>query len=50
MIANEPGTDNEGYGNLIYVDEDGVAVMGDNLPPIRFCPWCGAPKEAVKDE
>ncbi len=38
--ALEGGTDNEGYGKLIYIDGD-VTTTGCNLPPIKYCPWCG---------
>ena len=38
--AHENGTDNEAYGQLIYDDDD----LGCNLPPIKFCPWCGKPR------
>lgn len=52
--AQEEGTDNEGYGSLIYdmshdrerpVEEKyiGCSVSSD-LPPVRFCPWCGDEK------
>lgn len=34
------GTDNEGYGPLIYFHDD-YWMMGDNLPTLEFCPWCG---------
>jgi hypothetical protein len=41
--AKQPGTDNEEYDSLIYVDvDDGKTKIGAKLPPIRFCPWCGA--------
>jgi len=42
--AHEIGTDNEGCGELIY-EIDGHSKIGYGLPPIRFCPWCGAPKD-----
>ena len=49
--AHESGTDNEGYEELVvYYDESwpngrpvGVPLIGDDLPPIQFCPWCGRP-------
>ena len=44
LKAQQSGTDNEGYGRLIQVYPDGAASMGSDLPPIRFCPWCGADK------
>jgi len=50
--AQESGTDNEGYGALLGYErtdaEIPVKVTGwyigdrDELPPIKFCPWCGA--------
>ena len=43
--AQQSGTDNEGYGRLIYeCGRDGPLMMGCDLEPIKFCPWCG--KEA----
>jgi hypothetical protein len=42
--AHESGTDNEGYGSLIA---EGLRI-GYELPPVRFCPWCGSPKESVQ--
>jgi len=39
--ALTPGTDSEGWQQLIW-DEDGVVEMGQNLPQINFCPWCGS--------
>ena len=41
--AVEEDTDNEGYEALAHYSDDGSVVMGSNLPPIKFCPWCGAP-------
>jgi hypothetical protein len=38
--AHERGSDNEGYGALICYTQEGPE-MGDGLPPIKFCPWCG---------
>lgn len=43
LLANMLGTDNESYGCLIY-GKKRPFMMGDGLPPIKFCPWCGAPK------
>jgi hypothetical protein len=47
--ARERGTDAEGYGEEITVTEPGYPPeeypahyeIGHDLPPIRFCPWCG---------
>lgn len=40
--AQEDETDNEGYGSLVYWDEDrGGWLTGSDLPPIARCPWCG---------
>ena len=40
--AMEVGTDNEGYGRLIYTDDPPWPFrMGCDLPPLDFCPWCG---------
>ena len=46
QLAQQAGSDNEGYGALIYrrYDNGQIEVMGIGLPPIRFCPWCGANK------
>lgn len=41
--AHEAGTDHEGYEPLIWYD-GGNAYIGDGLPMVRFCPWCGAGK------
>ena len=35
------GTDNEGYGKLISL-EDGKYSAGEGLNDLKFCPWCGA--------
>ena len=45
--AHEIGTDNEEYSVLVWYDEDdkGRAAIGSDLPPVRFCPWCGAVKQ-----
>ncbi len=40
--AQQSGTDNEGYGRLMWVHA-GIASMGCGLPPIDYCPWCGTP-------
>lgn len=42
-MAHGSGTDNEGYEALI---SDGR--MGYELPPLRFCPWCGTPKSRLE--
>lgn len=41
--AHKRGTDNESYDVLIGY-ENGLPVIGSDLPPVRFCPWCGARK------
>jgi hypothetical protein len=33
-------TDNEGWGPLAKVEANLIHI-GDELPPIRYCPWCG---------
>lgn len=49
------GTDSEAYGSLLrdYANPQrhrGVVMrppdwhMGLELPPVKFCPWCGAKK------
>lgn len=42
--AQASGTDSEGYGALVRENRKGNVELGLHLPPIRFCPWCGAPK------
>lgn len=44
--AHEDGTDNEGYASLIYYDHDERVIIGNDLPAVNFCPWCGAKKDA----
>ena len=55
--ANDEGTDGEGFGSLIWYTEFDddlrpyTSVLGDppavsELPPLRYCPWCGARKDA----
>ncbi len=39
--AQEDGTDNEGWGKLIDYYGANDANIGSDLPPIKFCPWCG---------
>lgn len=41
--AHEIGTDNEGWGRLAW-DLHGEMHLGLETPPVRFCPWCAAPK------
>lgn len=40
------GTDGEAYGPLFFRDNKGsIAVMAGSIEtPLRFCPWCAAPK------
>lgn len=45
-IAHTMGTDSEEYGSLIGPDSGATYAYGMS-DPIRFCPWCGSPKEAV---
>lgn len=50
--ANQKSSDNEGYGALVYDGEEpwmkpedkGRAHIGSYLPPVSFCPFCGAKK------
>lgn len=47
--AHEAGTDDEVYASRVRYDRSGDAVIGGReieLPPVRFCPWCGDPKGA----
>jgi len=39
--ALQRGTDNEGYGTLIYALDDKNWCAGVGLPTITYCPWCG---------
>lgn len=41
--AQGPCTDNEGYGRLLRRDGPDAWSIGSNLPPLKFCPWCGKP-------
>ena len=52
--AHSEGTDNEGNGPLIwyrhhdsrpYAGGLGSALDTTELPPLKFCPWCGENKE-----
>lgn len=45
-VAHHRGTDNEAYGPLILGEESlqPYPLIGDLLPVVRFCPWCGAEK------
>jgi hypothetical protein len=44
--AQQSGTDNEGYGPLLYRSRDGDAWrIGDGLQAVYFCPWCGEEKD-----
>jgi hypothetical protein len=46
--AHEFGTDNEMYHSLVHYAQDSKeALIGMDLPPVRFCPWCGKPKLRV---
>jgi phage terminase large subunit-like protein len=38
--AHTDGTDNEGYMQLVW-NKRGVFYIGDTLPPVIYCPWCG---------
>ena len=38
--ATEPGTDRESYGSLVE-ELGGEWYLTSELPPIKFCPWCG---------
>lgn len=44
--AQQPGTDNEMYGQLLrnYGGASNDWHIGCDLPPVKFCPWCGAKK------
>jgi len=44
--ALEDGTDQEGFGPLIREYDEFVIGKEEELPPIKFCPWCGARIEA----
>ena len=38
--AQQDGSDNEGYGPLIYKIDDEYHI-GCYLTSMKFCPWCG---------
>lgn len=48
--ALQMGTDAEAYGSLIAFhdrqreEHPGRFVAGFDMPPLNFCPWCGAKK------
>lgn len=49
--AHERKTDNEQYGRLIHCNDETdpeyaepYPTIGSGLPPVKFCPWCGAEK------
>lgn len=46
LRAQQSGTDNEMYGRLLRI-MDGDALIGCDLDPIEYCPWCGTP---LKDD
>jgi hypothetical protein len=51
--VHQPFTDSEGWGPLVvYYDGARIGSDGDGpeLPPVRFCPWCGAAKDAVETD
>lgn len=39
--AQQPCTDNEGYGALLRVWDGEWRIGSLSLNPIAFCPWCG---------
>lgn len=39
--AQLSGTDNEAWGRLIRRDGAEGWSIGIDLPPMKFCPWCG---------
>ena len=43
--AFQDGTDNEGYGHLVWTKEFDtrlrIGCSVADLKPIKFCPWCG---------
>lgn len=41
--AQQSGTGNEMYGHLLYQIGEQWQI-GTNVPPVQFCPWCGADK------
>jgi hypothetical protein len=46
--AQESGTDNEGFGPLVYRSAEDIFFLGCDLPALKFCPWCGKrPKEVT---
>lgn len=47
--AQEDGTDNEGYGPLVYQSMNKAYYAGSDSPPINRCPWCGTKVKRDKD-
>ena len=50
--AQLPGTDNEEWEEVLKrgwdddkEDHNNEWYIGSNLPPVKFCPWCGAVKD-----
>ncbi len=48
--ALETGSDNEGYGRLISVDDDKDWRIGGVMRSGRCCPWCGSYEPIMKGE
>lgn len=49
--AHEWETDNEMYGRLVHCNDEKEGrhaapypTIGSDLPPVKFCPWCGQSK------
>jgi hypothetical protein len=47
--AHEWETDNEAYSSLVRYSDDERALLGMDLPPVKFCPWCGNEKAPLND-
>ena len=48
--AQEAGTDNEEYSTLLRKTSGTWQIGASFLPPVNFCPWCGADKRKPDDE
>jgi hypothetical protein len=49
-MACEPCSDSENFSTLITETDNGFHVGSSDLPPIKFCPWCGWDKRKPSEE
>ena len=47
--AQKSGTDNEGYSSAIS-ELDDAFVIGAIPAAVKFCPWCGSPKQTDREQ